>query len=186
MKKNSLLFLISCLIIIGCARDCPDFNDDVVQWIPYKEADNIEMTNSTGTETLVVNSSKIYHSDEVRFGVKCACENAYILNLSSNSFNIDIRFNDSRNIESSEIVINGEWLDFLEQRASITINGKAYQEVILYESLNQLAAGNFIRVIVSKSFGIIAIIGNDEEWSLINETKRVISITDIDFLGKDC
>ncbi len=186
MKKTHFLFLISILIISSCARDCPDFDNEVLNWMPYKVGDIVEIDNSQNSESLIVNSSQIYHSDKVSFGVKCGCNNAYILNLKSNTFNIDIRFNDSRDIETSEMIVNGEWLDYSEQKAIIFINGRNYYDVLIYESQNMLTAGTFSKVVVAKSIGIVAIVGDNEEWNIFFDTKRAIDITNVDFMATDC
>ena len=186
MTKIRFLILISFLTIIGCARDCPDFNNEVLDWMPYKVADIVEINNSVSSESLIVNTSQIYHSDKVSFGVKCACLNTYVLNLSSHSFNIDIRYSDSKEIGTSEIVVNGEWLDYSEQKASIFVNGNNYYDVIIYESRNLLTPGSFSKVIIAKSIGIVAIIGENEEWGINYDNKRTIDISEVDFMASDC
>ncbi len=174
------------LILTSCAKKCDDFNNKIIEWMPYKTNDKIVIFQKGNTDTLTVKYSEIYHTDKIGFGVKCSCENSFILNLSSDSFKIDIRFNDSNLVEQSEIVINDEWMDYSEQVDNLTINGKAYTDLIIYKNTNQTPSKRFDRIILSKTIGIVAIIGEKDEWKIIDNTVRKIEISDIEFKSTDC
>ncbi len=189
MKKNYLIFLISLLLIInlaGCSPRCEEFNNDIVNWMPYEVNDKIAISRDGSSDTLTVNSSEIYHTDKIGYGSKCICTDSFILGLSSASMNIDIRFNDSSSLEQSEIVINDEWFGYSEQLDRLYLNGQTYTNLIIYQNTNQLASNKFWTVIVSKSVGIIAIIGETEEWLINDGSEKDIEISDIAFKSSDC
>ena len=188
IRLKLFLLIITSLIFVltGCSTKCDDFNNKIVDWMPYKTSDKIVMSRNSIRDTLIVNYSEIYHTDKVGFGAKCTCENSYILNLSSNTLKIDIRFNDSKSIEQSEIVINDEWMNYSEQLNNLNINGKIYTDLIVYKNTNQTSSSKFEKIIVAKSIGIIKIIGKNNEWIIIDDSKKQIETSDIKFKNTDC
>ncbi len=154
--------------------------------MPYKTNDKIVIFQNANTDTLTVEYSEIYHTDKIRFGEKCSCVNSFTLNLSSDSFKIEIRFYDSDVVEQSEIAINDEWMIYSEQIDNLTINGKAYTDLIVYKNTKQTPSKRFDRVIISKTIGIVAIIGEKDEWAIMDNSVRKIDLSDIEFKMADC
>ncbi len=189
MKNRTLLLSISIIMIFiltSCSKKCDDFDNKIIEWMPYKKSVKIIISQNGDRDTLTVNFSEIYHTDKIGFGVKCPCENSFILNLSSNTLNVDIRFNDSKLIEQSEIVINDDWMIYSEQTDQINLNGKVYTDLIVYKNINLTSVARFEKIIISKAIGIVAIIGEDDEWIIIDDSKKKIEISDIDFKSTDC
>ncbi len=182
---NFLLVSASLILVMtSCAKKCDDFDNKIIDWMPYKTNDKIVVSQNGDMDTLNVNYSEIYHTDKIAFGVKCACEDSFILNLSSESLHIDIRFNDSRQIEQSDIVINDVWLEYSEHLDALVINGKSYSDLIIYKS--NIASSRYEKIIVVKSIGIVSIIGDREEWTITDDALKQIEISDIEFMGVDC
>jgi hypothetical protein len=188
MKRHYivLLILVSLLIIpSGCATICEDFNNQIINWMPYKEADKIIIAKGNQVDTLIVNSSLRQHTDKIRFGSKCVCENSYSLKLSSDSLNIDVLFEDSRAVENSVITINNEFLNYSSKLDSLEINGRKYFDLIVFENQQHLI-DKFDKIIISKSIGIISITKQGYDWIIINDSKRNIELSKIGINISDC
>ncbi|MBL7111592.1 MAG: hypothetical protein ISS19_06600 [Bacteroidales bacterium] len=189
MKRNkNIILVIGSLIIIlaGCSKYCPDFNYSITQWMPYKEADHILISNSNKVDTLVVNYSEITHTDKYpRFSL-CLCQNIYSLTLSSDSLRINILFQDSEVIEESRININDESLGYQKEMDHYTINGNTYQHLIVYQNSSYTSPNRFDSIIVAKSVGIISIAGPLEEWIIVDPSLKEINNSDIRFKSEDC
>ena len=150
MKRTNYILMIFTLLttfLIGCAEKCEDFNNEIIEWMPYNETDKILIVKDNWTDTLIVNYSEIYHTDKIGFGVKCVCENSYILNVSSDSLSIDIRFDNSGEVKNSEIVINEEWMNYSESIDKLEINNKEYTDLIIYKNINQTSTSRFKKII---------------------------------------
>jgi hypothetical protein len=189
MKRHYivLLILVSLLIIpSGCGTICEDFNNQIINWMPYKEADKIIIAKGNQVDTLIVNSSLRQHTDKIRFGSKCVCENSYSLKLSSDSLSIDVLFEDSRAVEKSVITINNEFLNYSSKLDSLEINGKKYFDLIVFENLHQYLINKFDKIIISKSIGIISITKQGYDWIIIYDSKRNIELSKIGINISDC
>jgi hypothetical protein len=185
--KHFLIILTSLIFVLtGCSTKCDDFNNKIIDWMPYKTSDKILISSNNEKDTLIVNYIEIYHTDKIGSRSLCACENSFSVNLSSDAFDIDIRFNDSKLINQSDIVINSEWMNYSEQMDSLNINGKIYKDLIVFQNSNQTSSMRFEKIIVAKSIGIIAIIGKNEEWIIVDDSKRQIETSDIKFKRTDC
>ena len=154
--------------------------------MPYNKTDKILIVKDNWTDTLIVNYSEIYHTDKIEFGVKCECENSYILKLSSDSLSIDIQFDNSREVENSEIVINDEWLNYSERIDKLKINGKEYYDLIIYKNISQTTKNRFEKIIISKSIGIISIVDSNNDWTIKNDSKKDIDMSKISFKNINC
>jgi len=155
--KHGFLVIASLIVLLtSCAEKCDDFDYDIIEWMPYKKNDKIVLSNNNHRDTLSVNYSEIHHTDKIRFGVKCACVNSFTVDLSSETFDLHILFNDSKLIELSEIEINNEWLNYSEQLDNLTINEINYTNLIVYKNSN--STNDFQKIIVAKRIGIIAIV----------------------------
>lgn len=181
-----IFFYFVIVVLTGCATKCDDFNNEIIDWMPYNEADRIIIGKDNRSDTLIVNYSEIHHTDKIGFGVKCDCEDTYSLNLSSDSLTIDVRFYNSSAVEKSEIVINDEWMSFSERLDKLEINGKEYNDLIIYKNEKQTPASRFEKIILSKSIGIISIVGINELWGIKDDTKRVIDVSKIKLKTIDC
>ncbi|NOU48574.1 MAG: hypothetical protein HOO86_16150 [Bacteroidales bacterium] len=189
MKNQTVFLLVSISLIVvltACSKKCIDFDNKIIDWMPYKKNDRIIFFQNEERDTLTVQYSEIYHTDMIGFGAKCSCENSFILNLTSNTFNIDIRFNDSRSIVQSEIVINNEWMNYSEQLENININGKDFTDLIVYKNINPTSSARFEKIFVSKAIGIVAIIGENNEWIIVDDSIKKIEISDLELKRTDC
>lgn len=170
----------------GCAQKCEGFNNDIINWMPYKTSDKIPVTNDKIHDTLTVLYSDIHHTNKIAYGVKCACENSYNLMLSSDSLELEIYFNDSRDVTQSEIYINGEGMFYRKQMDKMEIMGSWFSDLIEYSKYSQDKGAAFDSIIIAKSVGIILIKGPDTEWTTVNDSEKNIEVSDLRFISKNC
>ncbi len=184
-NTHVLAFLAVLFFLSGCATKCPDFDKTILDWMPYKENDRIVLSMGNESDTLTVNLSQIEHTDKVGFGSKCSCQNIFSLQLSSDSINIHGSFNDSRLIEESNFIINNWTFYYLEQKDTMAINGAIYSNLVIYTNTDTVYP-HFEKLIISKSIGIIQIIGKNQKWSLVNNLNKQIKISDLQMLINNC
>ncbi len=189
MKTKTFTILLTLLIYIGltgCGRRCEDFNEEVVNWMPYKVNDHIILQKNEVLDTLKVTQSEIYHTDKIGAWVKCSCADSYTINLGSDSLDIIVTFYSSNNVSASHVKLNDEYLSFSEQLSTFTFNDKVYLNVIIYKNNHQSQSQRFDSLLISKSIGIIGIIGTSEELVIPDDSIRTIDLSSIDFINVDC
>lgn len=190
MKKVSILLSICIALVIlisGCKKKCDEFNEGIIDWMPYKVSDKIIIFNNITSDTLIVNNSEIYHTKKIGAFTKCACSSSFYVSLSSDSFNINVSFNESRNIEQSQIVINnGYSLYYSEQFEMLALNGYYYSDVVIYRKHINTGEQRFNTAYISKSIGIIGIVGENDEWYIHDNSKKILEMSRIAFTSTDC
>jgi|WetSurMetagenome_2_1015567.scaffolds.fasta_scaffold305379_2 hypothetical protein len=188
MYKKHLFFI--CLILFiclisSCAERCDDFDYSITEWMPYQKNDKIAFSNNNIIDTLTVTYSEINHTDKIKFGSKCICENSYVVNISSATLDVTAMFYDAKNIDQSEIEINNEYLTFSEQVNSAIINGKTYINVVIFVNPNHVS-GIFQQVMIAREIGIVAIISSEDYWVITDDSQRQVEPSQIDFVSSNC
>jgi len=189
MKKELSIILLASIIYLGftgCGKRCEDFNNDILKWMPYKINDRIILQKNEISDTLKVIQSEIYHTDKIGAWVKCDCEDSYSIDLSSDSLEIHLTFFKSNNVSESYVYLNNENLTFHEQENTFTFNSRTYSNVIIYKNFSQSHSKRFDSLLLSKSIGIIGIIGTTEEWTIYDDSIRNIDVSSINFENIDC
>lgn len=188
MKPLSLFIMTIILFtaFTGCRRKCVEFNNDILTWMPYKLSDNVILSRDSINESLIVTGSRIEHTNKIGHWVKCDCGDSYIIELSSDSMTINIIFDNSYYVENSWARINYESLGYSEQFSTYQSNGKTYSNVIAYKNNSQNLSKRFDMLLISKSIGIIGIIGVSEEWHTGDDTFKSIDVSMVDFKESNC
>ena len=184
--KIALTYLLLIFIISGCGTKCDDFNNDVLEWLPYKVYDRVILYKSGYPDTLSVSKSEIDHTDKLRYGSKCTCENNFLVYFWSDSILIEILFNNSNNIESRTANINNNNLNYTEHLDSLTLNGIYYKDLIIFKGTDFKNENNYNKIIISKSIGIIGIFSKNDSLFINNNTTRKINIKDVKFYSSKC
>ena len=189
MKKHYSIYLVLTFIYIimtSCGKRCEDFNNDILNWMPYKKGETIVFQKDGVLDTCNLVNNEIYHTDKIGAWTKCDCEDSYSLTISSDSLNIEIIFHQSIDVSDSYIYINNEGLSFVKQESSYTYHNISYSNVLIYENSRGTEDTRFHKVIISKSIGIIGIIGKSEEWIIFDDSTRSIQIADVNQNFSDC
>ncbi|NJO92263.1 MAG: hypothetical protein HC831_27295, partial [Chloroflexia bacterium] len=104
-----LFFLVFLLFIAGCEMkvDCPEFDNELLQWFPYEAGSSIVLINSNdNTELeLKVDNTLIRHTTHYKTNEDCGtCDDRVEINESSDDLNISIFLNEN-NIEAEYYLI---------------------------------------------------------------------------------
>lgn len=189
MKKQYsfyLVFVFIYLVLTGCGKRCEDFNNDILNWMPYKNGDAIVLQKNESLDTMYFDNSEVIHTDKLGAWSKCVCEDSYYVRMSSDSLSIDVIFYHSVDVSNSNFTVNNEGLNFVKQESSYHYNNKLYSNVLIYENPNQSDNNRFERILISKFIGIIGIIGTSEEWMIVDDSNRSINISDVKQNIIDC
>jgi hypothetical protein len=198
-KINSkiLLFLLSSMFIIQCEENCPEFNRDILNWVPYKLNDTISFYKNDSVSNLVAFENQINHGEVEEFHLGCQkcspCDqDEYAVSMTFDSVNIQIRYFSSRNPSNSSIILR-DMANSIETGiypdlsiGNYELNGKNYGDVMVYNNSNNPISGSKIqKVIIAKNYGIIAIYEVQDTWYLYGESKREIKISEIKYNGME-
>ena len=188
MNKSNIITLLMpvILLITACGTKCPDFNSSILDWMPYKKGDSVILNRNNSRDTFLVTSSEVYHTGRLGFMTKCECSNFYNVALTCDSINIAVSFNDSGDPKHSSISINNEYMEFSELLDNLMIGNVNYTNVIIYKSDRFNDSNQYEKIIISKSLGIIDIVGKNEERILHNKTEKNIKIQEVNFKSSDC
>ncbi len=189
MKKMVSIFLIISVVyfgLTGCGKRCGEFNSEILQWMPHKKSDMVIIQKSGITDTLIVRYSIVRHTNKIQAWAKCICEDSYIIELNSDSLTIMVTFFESNNVSDSHIQLNNESLSFSEQVSSYNYNDKAYSNVLIYRNSSQSQTKRFDSLLISKSIGIIGIIGTTEEWAIYDDSYKNIDVSSVEIKYSDC
>jgi hypothetical protein len=188
IKNHSFYFVILfvSLVLTGCGKRCEEFNNDILNWMPYKAGDEIVFQKNRTPDTCYLAYNEIIHTDKIGAWEKCECEDSYSVRISSDSLDIEVMFYHSVDVSDSYVSVNNEGLSFVKQASSYSFNSTSYSNVLIYE--NNIVSDNkrFEKVLISKSIGIIGIIGTFEEWTIIDDSIKSIQITDVKQSIIDC
>ena len=179
------------MTIIRCKDKCPEFNNDILNWIPYMDNDTISFYKGDTLKKLVVTENFVDHTDHVGGCTKCACSEIYAIVMVFDSIQINFSFNDSNNPMSSSIQTNGDYFSADTMIKSFDLNGKLYNDVIIYNchtngNSEYSITNKFNTIIISKAIGIIAIYIDSIIWILKDSSLKNKKISDTKYSSNGC
>ncbi len=186
ISLSSIFILFSIVFFYGCGKRCAEFNEDILTWMPYQKGDSLILENDGILRTCYFIKSKIIHTDKMGTWDKCDCESSYSINLQSDSLDINLMFNHSYDVSRSYIELNNETFCFEKLESNYTYNNKDYLHVLIFENCREEDENRFDKILISKSIGIIGIIGSSEEWIIYDDSTKQIHISNIDQDIIDC
>jgi len=177
MKKY--LFVIGVLGgLISCNKICPDFDEKVLNWIPYQGNDVIELYSqlNDSTITISIESVVVTHRTYIKYNTKCGgCGDKIRIRQNNNdfSFQADIRSYGSmisnQKYQIGDTYFGGDNKTYSELEKYI-FEEKEYDIVRVFEKTD--SKGTFKKLIIAKDIGIIGLIdiyGNT--WTLKTNPK---------------
>ena len=183
MKKHILIILAIAFVFASC-NNCPKFDKEILQWMPYQENEKLSFINNKGEEIeLEVTSYNVRHTDRIGFGVKCACESSYTVTL--NSENLQLRCWIDGSINQKDMHINSQYLRLSRQLDSYNFNGKTYKNVCIYER-TQEDENSFQQIIQIKDIGIVEFTINDEQWVKKDLSTKKTSSSKVSMSSSGC
>lgn len=189
------IFFTSMIMLFGCGRkiNCPDFNSEVLQWIPYEKNDTIELHNLANDSVLMlpVRSIIATHTTHYITNLKCGeCDDNIMINaeMSSIQFFANIYLNKNQ-ITSQFYMIHGSNFDddenHMSEESNFTFEGNGYNNVRIFT--NNITTAPFNKLIIAKGFGIIGLIDRDgNTWKMKNPALRNSRMTDIEIVETSC
>ena len=185
MNKSILIILAITFFFAGCGNNCPKFNEEILQWMPYHENEKLSFINNKGEEIeLEVTSCNITHTDNIGFG-KCGCESNYTVTLNSESLLLKCLIDDYEYFKEKRMHINNQYLNLTRQLDSYNFNGKAYKNVCIYERTLE-EENSFLQIIQIKDIGIVEFTINDEQWVKKDLSTKKINISMVSMNISNC
>ena len=179
-------YLLGLICFVGCSQKCDDFDVRILDWMPHHVGDTFVLKDSLNSYTFTVNLAEISHSNKVRKNSSCACANDYDVLVSTNQVEINLFFNQSRAVEQSDILANGESLVFAGRWETLDVYGIVYKDVIVYKNQLSSSGAVFEQVIIAKSIGIVALEGAFGSWLRKDRTLLQIDPTRISYREFSC
>lgn len=172
------LFLTLLLILQSCGFqvNCPDFDAETLEWIPYQNNDIIILENSSKEShiTLAVNSIYVEHTTHYVTNQKCGtCDDIISINgneTDNNNFLVHIGLNKNR-INSQDYLVNGTYFtDYnseYSEHNNYLFDGDVYEAVRIFEK--SVANETYRKLIIAKGYGIVGLVDYEgNAWKLVD------------------
>lgn len=180
MRTNIFLIIIGIILLHSCIGrqiDCPEFNNEILEWIPYEESDSITLFNSSDSSVLTLSINKVFikHTTHYMTDEDCGtCDDFIEINdyhAQEANIHINIYLNENH-IKSEAYTINGSYFNNSYSnkyvKTNYIFNGITYDDVKIFE--NKLSDDVFTKLIIAKKHGIIGLEDNDGNTWILNST----------------
>lgn len=177
MKKHSqsaVLFLIL-VVFLSCERqvNCPAFNSEPLEWMPYQEKDIILLVNTSNDSLLLaVNEFTVEHTTHYMTNLDCGtCDDRIMINGSernNSDLHVTIGLNKNK-IIFQEFIIKGSSFTSYDaehvELANYTFERINYDALIIIDNNN--TDERFQKLVLAKGYGIIALVDKEGKiWKL--------------------
>ena len=189
------VFMTALILVAGCGRkvNCPDFNQDVLQWIPYENNDTIRLQNLANDSLLMLPVRHIFvsHTTHYMTNLKCGeCYDHISVNAesSNNDFYADF-YLDKNQISAQNFLIKGSGFDdnsnHYSEQSYYTFEGNEYDNVRIFTNDNATAL--FSKLIIAKGYGIIGLIDREgNTWKLQNPVLKNTGKIEVEVINTSC
>ncbi len=184
----ALFFTIFSLFITGCEMkvDCPEFDNDLMQWFPYEEGSSITLVNRNSDVEieLKIDRVEIRHTTHYMSNKKCGtCEDYVEINGTNDDLNISIYLNENSLDAEYYLVKRAGFSDYIFF-GSYIVDNKEYLDVKVFE--NAITNLDYTKLVIAKGFGIIELVDdNNESWILKQESGEPIPTVEIKNISCD-
>ena len=186
MKKYfNFLFITGILLIfLSCDRNvsCPEFDNDILRWVPYHENDVIELYTESNNSILAfsINSIEVVHKTgySTRSGNSdCGtCDNQILVNQDAGNFGFQIfidLYEDQINLRGYQIsdTYFTEYNSDYSEQTNFQFGNTKYEQVWIFEKEN--TEGTFKKLIVAKGVGVAGLVDVDNNiWIFKEKTNK--------------
>jgi len=177
MTKLKVLFITILGVIMGmtsCKKNCPNFNESVLNWVPYQADDVIELYSQSKDSTIIfsIKSIEATHTTHYQSNAKCGgCDDYISITGYDADFHAHIEI-DGKNIRYQQYRIGDTDFYGHSKSTNFLFEGKEYEEVMIFEKGER--EGMFKKLIIAKNFGIIGLIDIDgNTWALQTNGKKL-------------
>ena len=164
-KKYFFIFNLLLLLLTSCEYNCPNFDENLLSWMPYKKNNSLIYTNQQH-DTISFQINKVDISDGYTTSRKNrnCCESRAIVGEVNNLKGIGceiILLENSLSIQVSIRIGNNNGLNFLETNdiysdtQILSINNKQYSEVLVFERDTIKYDDEIWKIILANNYGIV-------------------------------
>jgi hypothetical protein len=188
MKKLKLPVFICCIILSACGKQCPEFNADILNWIPYHVNDTISFRKNNEIVQMIVTNTFLEHTGKQKN--KCACSNLYGFDAGDYARHISVSCYDDQvfipdvlelHIDTYSTSPNG--LRNLSTLPSITIDSVTYQDIRVFTGDS---ISGIWKVMFAKNKGIIALYYSDSVMVTNRNTYKEAGVSDFNMKTMSC
>lgn len=178
-KIIQLTIIISGLILIFCCGrqiDCPDFNNEILEWIPYQNNDTIRLINCSNDSImkLVINEVIVEHTTHYMTNHDCGTCDDHIMINGNETINTDLQIDiglNENNINAQRFLIKGfyftEYNSDYSELSDYSYEGVKYDIVRIFEKKD--TNDRFFKLILAKGLGIVGLVDkNGDVWKILN------------------
>ena len=183
--KKSLLPILICLVLINCGGHqvtCPDFDEEILNWVPYQANDVIELYSllKDSSISFSVSNVKITHTTHYITGTDCGkCYDRIEINHYNSVFHIYIHLSKNK-IDTQNYHIYDTWFtsNTSSELKSFLFEGKEYDVVRVFEKTD--SEGSFQKLIIAKDIGVIGLIDIDGNTWVLKTNGQIKRLDDSD------
>lgn len=194
LKVTLIFFILVMFTSCGWQVDCPDFDDKVLDWLPYKNNDVVSFTNIENDSVLSLNIKEIIVKHTTHYNTAYNCGTCYnhikVNDYEDGDLNINIEINlDENEVTSQSYYIFGSYFsDFnslFSEKYEYAFNGVLYNKVKLFE--NAESEGYFVKLILANGIGIIGLVDkNGHLWSFNNTVLKSNDMDTVEITNISC
>ncbi|MBK8808748.1 MAG: hypothetical protein IPO21_19765 [Bacteroidales bacterium] len=178
--KNVLIVSVF-LLAVSCGRtiDCPNFDKQILEWLPYKDNQIIYFKNFESDSVIELNIKKIVVEHTSHYSTKYDCGTCNDL-IEINSYSNDSEENlyvniylQENKIVSEDYTIMGssfyEYYSIYSEESNYDFNGVIYENVKIFD--NSENGTFYIKLIIAKGFGIVGFIDKHGNNWILNKAE---------------
>jgi len=160
--------------LTSCKINCPDFNKDFLNWIPYQENDVIELYSQSKDSTIIflIENVEVTHQTHYHSNTKCGgCDDDISINYGRSDFFVRIYLHEKKIVQQEYWIGDTPFFNHSES-VNFIFEDKEYERVMIFETPDT-SAGTFKKLIIAKGFGIIGLIDIDgNTWVVQPKVKK--------------
>ena len=166
--------LVSCYYKVTC----PEFNEEILSWIPYQANDAFELYSQSNDSTIIflITRVEVTHTTHFERGVDCDggnCDDQIIINNGNSNFKVDIRLRKNEIKNQSYQISDTHFAEYnttYSELNNFVFEGKEYEIVRTFEKKD--SNGTFQKLIIAKDIGIVGLVDIfSNSWVLKTEVK---------------
>lgn len=189
------ILLTAVVLLTGCGRkvNCPMFNFDLLQWIPYENNDTIKLQNLGNDSVMILPVRHIFvsHTTHYMTNLKCGeCYDNISINAESSSTDFIVNmYLDKNQFTSQNFLIMGVSFDseaaHYSEQSNYTFEGNVYDNVRIFTNDNTSVV--LSKLIIAKSYGIIGLVDrNGNTWKLKNPVLKSARNIQVELINTSC
>lgn len=188
--------LIPVFLFNGCGTriDCPAFDNNLLEWLPYESNDNISMVNIAGDSIIIFEIKDFYveHTTHYMTNLDCGtCNDRILVNYGDGVVDdLEVRYYLTENtITAQEFLIMNSYFSIYQSNYSeqedYEFQGEVFNFVRIFE--NPDTDELFSKLVIARGYGIIGLTDREgNTWKLLPDTRKSGSADGIEIRNQSC